>query len=281
MIKILSIKEPQPNLGYQLQHFIGRGSYGEVWKAICPQGKPVALKFLECRSPRAASREIRAQQTIDQLSHPHLITTYQIWADAGSIVIAMELAEGSLADLLEVSIEESNEPLPADLICHYLRQAASALDFLNTRQHTVNQQRVAVRHCDVKPSNLLICDNILKLADFSFLVPTTHDTFQCGKVGTPHFCAPEIFRGTVTDRTDQYSLGITYYQLRTGRLPFSNEEYNGFSKETPRGAPDLSYLTKEEQPIVGRALSAAPQDRWPSCCELIDRLQSALGLAPQ
>src|SRR5437773_587762 len=86
--------EPLP--GYRLTQYLGRGGWGEVWQATRPDGQASALKFLPCTSPEAAAQEIRALQAIKQLEHPHLLRIEQIWCGDGYLVIAMELAKGSL-----------------------------------------------------------------------------------------------------------------------------------------------------------------------------------------
>ncbi|MGF1579996.1 MAG: serine/threonine-protein kinase [Gemmataceae bacterium] len=261
--------EPYP--GYCLKQFIGSGGWGEVWRATRPDGQPVALKFLPCGSRQQASREIRAIQFVRNLEHPYLIGINQIWSGADYIVVSMELAEGNLLDLYEVYYEEFRKPIPANHLCYYLGHAASALDFLNTRQHMINGRRVAVRHCDVKPSNLLITGNTVKLCDYSLSVQATSSMWYYEKVGTLAYAAPEVFRGWISDSSDQYSLALTYHHLRTGTLPF--DEYpRSFSSSYTRPDPDLSGLAKGEQPILRRALCPTPQDRWPSCTDMIEQL---------
>jgi len=184
------------------------------------------------------------------------------------------LAEGSLLDLLDVYYAEFNQPIMAEHLCSYLRQAATALDFLNARQHLVNDQRVAFRHCDVKPSNLLVLDMNVKVADFSLSVSATSPMCNYRKVGTLNYCAPEIFQGWLSDKSDQYSLAITYCHLRTGRLPFPDPPRN-LTGPYVRPAPDLNNLSPAEQSIIARALAPVPQDRFRTCTELIEHLEKA------
>lgn len=273
---LASGREPIP--GYRLNCLLGRGGWGSVWKAtrVDGTGDPAcAMKFIPCECPEAAIQEVRALQAIRQLKHPHLIRIEQIWSIPGHVVIAMELAEGSLLDLLDVYMTEFGQPIFPEHLCFFLKQAAAALDFLNTRQHHVNDQRVAFRHCDVKPSNLLVQGQTIKLADFSLSVQATSNMWYHRREGTLNYCAPELFQGWLSDRSDQYSLAVTYYQLRSGHMPFP-EEAGAMRKEHVRPAPDLSMLSPAEQPIVARALAAVPQNRWPSCTEMITRLEDAV-----
>jgi serine/threonine protein kinase len=265
--------EPVP--GYQLTQALGRGGWGEVWKATHGDGQCSALKFIPCECQQAAVQEIRALQAIRQITHPHLIHIEQIWSIPGYIVIAMEIAEGSLLDLLDAYYAELGQPITAEHVCFFLRQAAEALDFLNARQHMVNGQRVAFRHCDVKPSNLLVKGNNIKLADFSLAVPTSATMRPHRPMGTLGYSAPEIFQGWLSDRTDQYSLAVSYCQLRGGRLPFPDTPAN-YAKDYTRPAPDLAMLSPPERPIIRRGLAPVPQDRWRSCTEMIEQLAACV-----
>jgi serine/threonine protein kinase len=265
--------EPFP--GYRLVRLLGRGGWGEVWKARQPDGDFVALKFLPCDSQFAASQEIRALQAIRHLHHPSLLRIDQIWCWSGYVVIGMELAEGSLMDLLEVYHQECGSGIVGEHLCHYLTQAAAAIDFLNARQHVINDQRVAVRHCDIKPSNLLVLSGKVKVADFSLTVLTTSRMWYHRRVGTLNYAAPEVFQGLLSDRTDQYALAVTYHELRTGKLPFHYTP-NRFDKGYVRPDPDLSGVDVDERRVLARALHPVPQDRWPSCREMMDRLTQSV-----
>jgi serine/threonine protein kinase, bacterial len=261
--------EPFP--GYCLMRLLGRGGWGEVWKARHPKGACVALKFLPCDSQLTSAQEIRALQSIRQLHHPHLIRIDQIWCWSGFVVIEMELAEGSMLDLLDVYYQEVGTFIVAEHLCQYLSQAAAALDFLNTRQHVLNGQRLAVRHCDVKPSNLLVLGGNVKLADFSLAALTASPMWYHRSAGTLNYAAPEIFQGWLSDRTDQYALAVSYCELRTGQLPFHDTPPQ-FNKNYLRPTPDLSLLEPAEQAVLARALDPVPQGRWLSCQDMMEHL---------
>jgi serine/threonine protein kinase, bacterial len=265
--------EPYP--GHNLTSFLGRGALGEVWQAQGPEGKQLALKFLPCDNQLHAAHEIRALQSIRQLRHPNLIGVEQIWCWSGYIVVAMELADGSLLDLLEIYKADFETCIVPDHLCHFLGQAADAIDFLNARQHALGDQRVAVRHCDIKPSNMLVLQTQVKVADFSLAMQTTSPMSYHRRAGTLHYAAPEVFQGWLSDRTDQYALAVSYIELRTGYLPFTDTPLT-FLTDYTRPEPDLSRLDPWERPVLHRALHPVPQDRWPSCHDMVQQLRQRM-----
>jgi serine/threonine protein kinase len=261
--------EPYP--GCRLRQLLGRGGFAQVWEAELPTGAPVALKFLPADASSATAREIRSIQMVRQLEHANLIRIAQVWCHLSYIVVVMELAEGSLLDLLEASQNEFGGPVPPDQVSLMLSQVAAALDFLNTRQHLIADKRVAIQHCDVKPSNMLLVGNTVKVADFGLSSPTTTRLQFHRRAGTLDYLAPELFKGRLSDHSDQYSLGVSYCLLRGGRLPFTDTPTH-FDHNYVRPRPDLSMLTAAEAPIIARALNPVPLERWPSCRELIAQL---------
>src|SRR5262249_42891263 len=158
-------------------------------------------------------------------------------------------AEGSLLDLYDVYRSELGTPIVPEQVCLYLAQVSEALDFLNTRQHLIDGKRVAVQHCDVKPSNMLLFGDTVKLCDFGLCALTSSPIQSPRRAGTLDYTAPEVFQGRLSDRTDQYALAITYCQLRGGQLPFSDTPYE-FDPTYVRPEPDLSMLPALEQPII-------------------------------
>jgi serine/threonine protein kinase len=235
----------------------------------------VALKFRPCRDSLVASQEVRAIQVVRQVRHPNLIDIDQVWCARGYVVVCMELADGSMSDLLEAYRLEFESCLPPTDVCSSLTQVANVLDFLNTRQHLVDGQRVAIQHCDVKPTNLLVYQNKVKLSDFGLSSVTGSSLRFHRRAGSLDYAAPEIFQGRLSDWSDQYALAVSYHQLRTGLLPFPDTPQT-FQRSYARPKPDLSQLTTGEQRIIGRALAPVPQDRWPSCREMMDQIQRSL-----
>lgn len=276
MTKSLGIGlEPFP--GYRLCRLLGRGACGHVWEAETTEGRHYALKFMPCGHGQTTSRELRAIQAVRTLRHPGLVRIDQVWCQPGYLVVSMELADRTLADLLAGQETGGATPLDGTQARRYLSQAASALDFLNARQHRANGLVVGYQHCDVKPSNLLLVGDKVKLSDFGLTSPIAQQAKTHDKVGTCDYAAPEVFQGQLSNHGDQYALAVVYCELRTGRLPYPAIE--GFRQSWPfrRPNPDLELLTPGERPIVNRALDRVPQNRWPSCAELMKQLARAAG----
>lgn len=260
--------------GYCLRRLRGVGGYGEVWEAENAEGGAVALKFTHCTRGQGAAHELRSIQLIKDFSHPNLIRIDKVWCAADYLVIAMELADGSLGDLMEVYREELFAAFPASHLVPLLAQAAAALDFLNNRQHVLHGQCFTIQHCDVTPKNMLLFGSTVKLSDFGLTTTLATNQKLHYRAGTPAFAAPEVFRGQITQRTDQYSLAVCYCYLRGGRLPFADTPPD-FQGEYVRPNPDLSMLEPAEALVIARALAPVSQDRWPSCRDLIAELQTA------
>jgi serine/threonine protein kinase len=233
--------EPVP--GYRLQNLVGQGGFAEVWEASVPEGPPVALKFMYAVESSHAAVEVRALQSMQRLYHPNLLRTHQIWSLSGHIVISMDLADGSLQDLLFACLDEYGTPLPADQVCTYLVQAAEGIDFLNQHQHMHDGKRVGYQHGDIKPSNILIFGDVVKLADFGLAVPMAQSRSNRLPFGTAQFAAAEIFQGSLSDQSDQYSLAVSYCLLRGGRVPFTDSP-RSFSIPYTRPTPDLSMVAE-------------------------------------
>ena len=266
-----------PAPGYRLRRVRGNGGFAEVWEADSPTGKPVALKFMPSSNASTTARELRSIQSFQAMDHPYLVNTHAVWSVPGYIVIAMELAEASLLDLMHVYHNDLGQHIEAKQLLLYTWQVGEALDFLNARRHTRDGRKVGFQHGDVKPNNVLLFGDVAKLTDYGLATPTSGPTTPCPRHGTKDYAAPEVFQGTQTDTSDQYSLAVTYYVLRTGCFPFPPSA-NEPSKSFLRPPPELPGVLPGEKAALARALAIVPQARFGSCADLTRALLKAHGM---
>jgi serine/threonine protein kinase, bacterial len=262
-------------LGYRLNRVVGQGSFGTVWETEGPKGEKLALKFIRYGSDLAAPQEVRNILNVRTLEHPHLIRVDRVWADRGYVVVVMELADGSLQELLAICRRDYNTPVPPDQACYYLTQAAAALDFLNAVRHRVGGNLVGIQHCDIKPSNLLLCGDTVKLSDFGLSSTLSNAQAPHRRSGTLAYAAPEIFQGQLSRWSDQFALAITYCELRAGRRPFNTPPR--FDPAYIHPEPDLSMLPEDERGVVERALALHPWERWKSCGDFMAHVNQVAG----
>jgi serine/threonine protein kinase len=266
----------EPTPGYRLRRLRGRGGFAEVWEAQAPEGPPVALKFMATSNMSSTARELRSVQSFQSLEHPYVVKTHGVWSVPGYIVVNMELAEGTLLDLMALYNEDLGQPLDPAVLCLYLWQVAEALDFLNARRHVRDGRKVGFQHGDVKPNNILLFGDVAKLTDHGLATPTYGPTAPCMRQGTREFAAPEVFMGTITDWSDQFSLAVTYYALRCGQFPFPPPSKVELSRTQNRPLADLGGVTEAERPALLRALAPVPQDRFPCCRDFMNAVLKSL-----
>jgi formylglycine-generating enzyme required for sulfatase activity/serine/threonine protein kinase len=247
---------------YQLLYQLGKGGFGEVWKATGPGGYLLALKFVRL-ADRGSSSELRALDLMKNIRHPHLLGLFGAWQVDGYLIVAMELGDRTLMDRLKEAQRDGLPGIPRHELLEYMSEAARGIDHLNN---------LNIQHRDIKPQNLLIVGGGVKVADFGLakLLETTIAS-NTGAV-TPAYAAPEFLQGETCPQSDQYALAVTYCHLRGGRLPFTGnaaQVMTGHLKEPP----DLTMLPEVERSIVGRALAKQPTTRWPSCRAFVDALR--------
>src|SRR5262245_42058488 len=131
-----------------------------------------------------------------------------------------------------------------------------------------------IQHLDVKPQNLFLVFNHIKVADFGLakVLEGVKATVTGGV--TPVYAAPETFEGWVSRYSDQYSLAIVFQELLTGTRPFNGTNTRQLLMQHLNGTPELASLPPADRNILARALAKKPDDRWPSCTELIAALKN-------
>jgi serine/threonine-protein kinase len=268
---------------YEILGELGRGGMGVVYRGRDPViDRLVAIKVIQLSKlgdpvDIEASREriYREARSAGRLTHPNVITVYDIGEEGEVAYIAMELVSGCT---LERTLS-SGEPPSFELIIDVLRQAASALDYAHKK---------GIVHRDVKPANIMICeDGTVKIADFGIAkVYGSSRTTQTGWVlGTPNYMSPEQIQGKPVDgRADQFCLAVVAFEMLTGQKPFQGEHL----------ATILMKIVSEEpldpmvlNPRLGRGVAAALRKglakdssaRFPDCASFVSGLAAASGEA--
>jgi formylglycine-generating enzyme required for sulfatase activity len=214
---------------------------------------------------------MKALQAIKGIRHAHLLTVFGVWEKDGYLIVATELADRSLLDRLKEAVKQGQPGIPLQELQDWLRDAARGIDHLNS---------LGIIHRDVKPHNLFLCGDSVKVADFGLAKMLERTLATASTKLTPAYSAPEFFNSQASRWSDQYCLAVSYCQLRGNRLPFE-----GGISELVAGhlfrEPDLSMLPEPERPVVQRALAKEPSARWSTCREFVEALSAVMaGMAP-
>lgn len=268
---------------YEIEKELGRGAMAVVYKAVDPLiGRVVAIKTIRLESTAGMEqtelkkRLYREAQSAGNLSHPNIVTIYDIGEESDTSYIAMEFIEGeSLQDWM------AKNPLPAvEQTIAIIEQIASGLNYAAAR---------GIIHRDIKPGNILLTPDMgAKIADFGIAKFSSSNFTQTGVImGTPAYMSPEQAMGRALDgRSDIFSLGVIFYEMLTGERPFSGSNpttiiYKILHEEPvpPRKLnvtlhPGLDW-------IVRRMLEKDPSQRYQSCAEFIQDLKNYPSLGSQ
>lgn len=213
----------KPRLGrYQVERELGRGAMGMVYLGRDPKiGRTVAIKTMALSQEFEGEqledikrRFFREAETAGRLNHPNIVTIYDVGEEQDLAYIAMDYLKGE--NLLTYG--KPDNLLPADEVFDIIIAVAEALDY-------AHQQRVV--HRDIKPANIIYdsATKTAKVTDFGVAHLVDSSKTKTGTIlGSPSYMSPEQLAGHRVDgRSDLFSLGITYYQLLTGELPFIGE----------------------------------------------------------
>lgn len=268
--RIAAHAEPIP--GYRLIERIGRGGFGEVWKAEAPGGILKAIKFVygdlqeAMEDGRPAEQELKALNRIKAIRHPYILSLERYDIIDGQLTIVMELADRNLFDRFRECQRAGLAGIPHDELLQYLEEASEALDLMNNEYQ--------IQHLDVKPQNIFLVHNHIKVADFGLAKDLEGKQATLTGGVTPVYAAPETFEGRVSRFCDQYSLAILYQEMLTGRRPFNGESARQLMMQHVTGTPDVQPLAASDQSAVLRALAKNPDERFASCTEFVHALMS-------
>jgi serine/threonine protein kinase len=277
--RLVRAPNAEPIPGYRLIERLGSGGFGEVWKCEAPGGLFKAIKFvlgqhtLMDGDNALAEQELLALQRVKIIRHPFLLSLERVELVGVDLVIVMELADTSLDEVLHQHQAKGLAGIPRDLLLGYLLEAAEALDLLNLQYQ--------LQHLDVKPRNLFLLANHVKVGDFGLLQSLSELNNGGGGAGlggmTPLYTPPEVLLGAFSRHSDQYSLAIVYQELLTGKVPFGGENERQVAMQHLRAEPDLELLPPNDRAVVARALAKEPEKRFASCLDFVRSLRNEGG----
>ncbi len=279
---------------YEITGELANGGTGAVYRGRhlhLPREVAIKSILLGAFSPSAQvqlrSRFRREAFIQSQLDHPNIVRVYEFFAAEDNYYLAMEYAPGmSLRDLLA----RQGAPSPAQAI-YLLKQALAALDYAHNFGYLdeSDQRLTGILHRDIKPANLLLDGKgKLKITDFG-IARILGEQMGLGMTlsgfhpGTVEYTSPEQLLGLAIDaRSDIYGLGVTFYEMLTGRLPFPRsatssdwEIRKGHIENEP---PPLLDLRPEAHPalaaIIMQSLRKSPNERYQSAAAFLEALQS-------
>lgn len=272
-------RPPPDALGrYEILELIGSGSTGRVFLARDPEiNRIVALKVIDLlleyepdELEEAKDGFRREAETAGRLSHPNIVTIFDIGETDGLAYIAMEYLKGRhLSDFTAVETL-----LPVPLVLELGARTAEALDYAHAQN---------VVHRDIKPSNIMY-DSVsgdLKITDFGIARLIDVSRTRTGVVlGTPSFMAPEQLEGkNVNGNTDLFALGVSLYELLTGRLPFRGTSMTTLMFVIANEPHELMRTIRPElpaeiDPVIDVALSKDPDARFLRGAEMAEALRA-------
>ena len=257
---------------YEIIELIGSGGMANVYKALCHRlNRYDAVKIM--RDETAANTELRRRfraesQAVAMLSHPNIVSVYDVSHSDDVEYIVMELIDGIT---LKQYLQKKSVLDPSEVL-DFTIQTAKALEHAHSK---------GIIHRDIKPQNIMLLkDGMIKVADFGIAsLENTIEENNGETVGSVHYIAPEQARGEAPDaRSDIYSLGIVMYEMLTGRLPYvGNSDVEVAVKHmntdpvTPRDI--VPSIPEELERICLKAMNSNIDERYQSASEMLADLE--------
>lgn len=249
---------------YNIIGELGQGAMGTVYKAVDPLiDRIVAIKTINLslaldEKDEYESRFYQEAKAAGRLSHPNIVTIYDVGKSGEIAYIAMEFLQGrELRDMLN-----DGKRMPVEQVINVVAQVAQGLAYAH--EH-------GIVHRDVKPSNIMIVrDGHVKITDFGIArMASAAVRTQTGMVlGSPKYMSPEQVVGKLTDqRSDIFSLGVMLYEMLTGQAPFAGENVNAIMYQTLNSVPPPPSSLSPNVPemlnfIVAKALAKKLEHRY-------------------
>ena len=260
------------NLGrYQVMAILGKGAMGTVYKGVDPAiNRPVALKTIRLdfvtdpeELAELKERLHREAQAAGKLSHPNIVTIYDVGSEGSLQYIAMECLEGqTLEQLIKKKVRFNYR-----IIAQIISQICSALEYAHER---------GIVHRDIKPANIMVLNDYrVKVMDYGIARVDSNSMTKTGiAMGTPNYISPEQLKGLTTDRrADLFSLGVVMYEMLLGRRPFKGENITSLIYAIMNKEPEKPSTVNPQVPllfdhIILRALKKNPTERYQRASEV-------------
>jgi serine/threonine-protein kinase len=268
---------------YKIVGELGRGAMGIVYKAQDPAiGRMIAVKSIrlgelteESERDRLRERLFREAQSAGILSHPGIVTIYDIAEEDDMAYIFMELVNGPP---LEKMLRAEQAP-DKETLLSLMRQVAAALDYAHKK---------GIVHRDIKPANIMVHeDGTAKVTDFGVAKIVSQQLTRAGTImGTPSYMSPEQVQGLpVSGRSDQFSLAVIAYEILTGDKPFNAEYLPTLLFKIVREEPIAPHrlnptLLPVVESVMRKALAKNPEERYETCVDFVDALAAACNASP-
>ncbi len=265
---------------YEIDGVLGKGAMGTVYKGVDPAiGRPVAVKTIRLDrldSDEEADEMLRRlnqeAHSAGRLSHPNIITIYDVGQERNLHYIAMEFLQGQTLD------ERIKEMKPLDFFtaAQVLKQTADALQYAHNH---------GVIHRDIKPANIMILpDDQVKVMDFGIARTDNMHITQTGiTVGTPNYISPEQLKGGDIDgRADIFSAGVVLYECITGEKPFKGDNISALVVSILHANPTAPSQINPDIPgeldaITMKALEKDRENRYHASVDFSNSLRAFLG----
>ncbi|MGL5260349.1 MAG: Stk1 family PASTA domain-containing Ser/Thr kinase [Lachnospiraceae bacterium] len=259
---------------YEILEKIGTGGMSDVYKAKCHKlNRMVAVKVLKqefSENENFVSKFKVEAQAAAGLMHPNITNVYDVGNENGIYFIVMELVEGiTLKKYIEKKARIS------------VKEAVSIAIQISMGIEAAHNNHII--HRDIKPQNIIISkDGKVKVADFGIAKAATSDTITSNVMGSVHYTSPEQARGGFSDeKSDIYSLGITLFEMLTGRVPFNGDTtvaiaIKHIQEPMPSPREYVNEIPRSVEQILSKCTQKSPDRRYNSMGELIQDLKRSL-----
>jgi TonB family protein len=267
---------------YKVLEVVGFGAMGAVYRAIDPVIKrTLAIKTIRLDIPRQSpqyrsfiDRFWKEAEISGTLSHPNIVTLFDVAMEGGTPFLAMEFVEGETVGSL---IEKGHRFKPEKVIS-LVSQVAAALDYAHSK---------GIIHRDIKPANLMLYDgDKIKVMDFGIAKGVDAEMTQSGTLlGTPSYMSPEQAMGDKLDgRTDIFSLGVCAFEMLSGEQPFPGNNVTSILYKLVHVDPiepanlEMNGLVPQKwHEVFGKVLAKKPVERYQTAAEFVHDLEFCLG----